>query len=166
MSADKLKGNAKPTPSVGEIKDMYCLPENPLTVQFEDVQKAFAVVNECIKPTPFTVSSTRKDFSRVDIVALTGLFTEIQNVRNIRNERVLQKGIHAAHWQVRFPWKWISASFTSPFFSFKERGALYALSMLSDEQKRKGVVAASLGNHSQVKVPQYFALVFPNVTAF
>lgn len=35
--------------------------------------------------------------------------------------------------------------------SFKERGARYALSMLSDEQKRKGVVAASLGNHSQVK---------------
>lgn len=34
--------------------------------------------------------------------------------------------------------------------SFKERGARYALIMLSDEQKKKGVISASLGNHAQV----------------
>nr|XP_029714117.1 uncharacterized protein LOC115258189 [Aedes albopictus] len=33
--------------------------------------------------------------------------------------------------------------------SFKERGARYALIMLSDEQKKKGVISASLGNHAQ-----------------
>ncbi|XP_055381040.1 L-threonine ammonia-lyase isoform X2 [Condylostylus longicornis] len=32
---------------------------------------------------------------------------------------------------------------------FKERGARYALLMLPDEQKQKGVIAASLGNHAQ-----------------
>ncbi|KAK7793991.1 hypothetical protein R5R35_003955 [Gryllus longicercus] len=32
--------------------------------------------------------------------------------------------------------------------SFKERGARYALIMLPDEQKRKGVISASLGNHA------------------
>lgn len=32
--------------------------------------------------------------------------------------------------------------------SFKERGARYALLMLSDEQKRTGVISASLGNHA------------------
>lgn len=33
--------------------------------------------------------------------------------------------------------------------SFKERGACYALLMLSDEHKRRGVISASLGNHAQ-----------------
>lgn len=33
--------------------------------------------------------------------------------------------------------------------SFKERGARYTLLMLSEEQKRAGVVAASAGNHAQ-----------------
>lgn len=33
--------------------------------------------------------------------------------------------------------------------SFKERGARNALAQLSDEQKRKGVIAASAGNHAQ-----------------
>ncbi|XP_046477432.1 L-threonine ammonia-lyase-like isoform X1 [Neodiprion pinetum] len=32
--------------------------------------------------------------------------------------------------------------------SFKERGARYALLMLSDEQKHNGVISASLGNHA------------------
>lgn len=34
-------------------------------------------------------------------------------------------------------------------FSFKERGARYALLMLPEEQKKKGVIAASAGNHAQ-----------------
>lgn len=33
-------------------------------------------------------------------------------------------------------------------YSFKERGACYALIMLSEDQKRKGVISASLGNHA------------------
>lgn len=33
--------------------------------------------------------------------------------------------------------------------SFKERGARYTMMNLSDEEKAKGIVAASLGNHSQ-----------------
>lgn len=34
------------------------------------------------------------------------------------------------------------------FNSFKERGARYALLNLTEEQKRKGVISASLGNHA------------------
>ncbi len=33
--------------------------------------------------------------------------------------------------------------------AYKERGALNALSLLTDEQKKRGVIAASAGNHSQ-----------------
>lgn len=33
--------------------------------------------------------------------------------------------------------------------SFKERGARYALLALTDEEKEKGVIAASAGNHAQ-----------------
>ena len=32
--------------------------------------------------------------------------------------------------------------------SFKERGARYTMLMLDEEQKRKGVIAASAGNHA------------------
>lgn len=32
--------------------------------------------------------------------------------------------------------------------SFKERGARYALLMLSEDSKRRGVISASLGNHA------------------
>src|SRR6266576_3994729 len=32
--------------------------------------------------------------------------------------------------------------------SFKERGARNALSLLGDEQKRRGIIAASAGNHA------------------
>ena len=32
--------------------------------------------------------------------------------------------------------------------SFKERGARYTLMMLDDAQKKKGVIAASAGNHA------------------
>ncbi len=34
--------------------------------------------------------------------------------------------------------------------SFKERGARNALMLLSDEQKKRGVIAASAGNHALV----------------
>lgn len=43
-------------------------------------------------------------------------------------------------------------SFTS--FSFKERGARYALLCLSEQQKKTGVISASLGNHAQVRSTQ------------
>jgi len=33
--------------------------------------------------------------------------------------------------------------------SFKERGALNKIAQLTPEQKRRGVVAASAGNHAQ-----------------
>lgn len=37
-------------------------------------------------------------------------------------------------------------------YSFKERGARYALLMLNEEQKELGVISASLGNHAQVRI--------------
>ena len=33
--------------------------------------------------------------------------------------------------------------------SFKDRGARYSLTMLTKEQKRRGVISASAGNHAQ-----------------
>lgn len=33
--------------------------------------------------------------------------------------------------------------------SFKERGARYALLKLSDDERKNGVISASLGNHAQ-----------------
>jgi len=36
-----------------------------------------------------------------------------------------------------------------PIFSFKLRGAYNKMSLLSDEQKARGVIAASAGNHAQ-----------------
>ena len=46
-------------------------------------------------------------------------------------------------------------NFNSQHYSFKERGARNALLSLTDEQKKNGVVSASMGNHSQVSIPSY-----------
>ena len=45
--------------------------------------------------------------------------------------------------------------------SFKERGARNALVQLSDEQKKKGVIAASAGNHAQALAYQGRLLGMP-----
>nr|XP_023014807.1 uncharacterized protein LOC111504479 isoform X2 [Leptinotarsa decemlineata] len=45
--------------------------------------------------------------------------------------------------------------------SFKERGARYAMLMLNTEQRQKGVVAASLGNHAQAVSYHGFLLGIP-----
>ncbi|QDU34445.1 L-threonine dehydratase catabolic TdcB [Poriferisphaera corsica] len=43
---------------------------------------------------------------------------------------------------------WCKLEFLQRTGSFKERGASNALALLSDEQKRRGVIAASAGNHA------------------
>ncbi|KAJ8974040.1 hypothetical protein NQ317_008981 [Molorchus minor] len=45
--------------------------------------------------------------------------------------------------------------------SFKERGARYAMLMLTPEQKQKGVIAASLGNHAQAVCYHGYLLGIP-----
>ncbi|KAJ8947278.1 hypothetical protein NQ318_014175 [Aromia moschata] len=45
--------------------------------------------------------------------------------------------------------------------SFKERGARYAMLMLTPEQRQKGVVAASLGNHAQAVCYHGYQLGIP-----
>jgi len=45
--------------------------------------------------------------------------------------------------------------------SFKERGACYALIMLSEDQKKKGVISASLGNHALALSYHGFKLNIP-----
>lgn len=45
--------------------------------------------------------------------------------------------------------------------SFKERGARNALSLLSDDQKKRGVIAASAGNHAQALAYQGKLLSIP-----
>lgn len=47
MSTDKLNET--------EIEDIYCLPQNPQKVSFEEVQNASAIIRKCIQPTPCTV---------------------------------------------------------------------------------------------------------------
>lgn len=45
--------------------------------------------------------------------------------------------------------------------SFKERGARYAMLMLSPEQRQRGVIAASLGNHAQAVCYHGYLLGIP-----
>ena len=44
---------------------------------------------------------------------------------------------------------WIKAESLQLTGAFKLRGAYYRLSKLSEEQKKRGVIAASAGNHAQ-----------------
>jgi threonine dehydratase len=47
------------------------------------------------------------------------------------------------------PNTWLKLEIVNPTHSFKIRGALNALLMLSDDEKTQGIVAASSGNHAQ-----------------
>src|SRR5216683_1963854 len=44
---------------------------------------------------------------------------------------------------------WVKHENHGPIRSFKARGALYRLSLLDGEERRRGVVTASTGNHGQ-----------------
>jgi len=44
---------------------------------------------------------------------------------------------------------WMKREDLQPVYSFKLRGAYNKISSLSDEQRKRGVIAASAGNHAQ-----------------
>lgn len=48
-----------------------------------------------------------------------------------------------------------------PKSSFKERGARNALLMLNEEERQRGVIAASLGNHAQAVCYHGYKLGIP-----
>lgn len=55
MSGVTGKSNEKITASMNnesEIEDEFCLPQKPVKVTIEDVQKASTVIKTCIEPTP------------------------------------------------------------------------------------------------------------------
>jgi len=92
-----------------EIKDVFCDPENPVTVQFQDVSAAAFKIKTGIERTPCT---------RSHMSDITGM-------------------------EIYFKKEFLQ--FTG---SFKERGARYTLMMLPPDQKARGVIAASAGNHA------------------
>lgn len=70
-------------------------------------------------------------------VALTGVFTPTPLQRNDRLSA-------ASGWDV-----WLKREDLQPVRSYKLRGAFTLIAHLSEEQRAKGVVAASAGNHAQ-----------------
>lgn len=132
-STESVKLNSKSS-STAEIEDVFCLPQSPKKVPFEEVQKASAVLKQCIAATPCTVNYWFQEPNRpFDFTAAKNLpLQKSKSSPDFFGMTVFYK-----------------KEFLQYTGSFKERGARYALSMLNDEQKRKGVVAASLGNHSQ-----------------
>jgi threonine dehydratase len=68
---------------------------------------------------------------------------------------MIRKGIYHTPCDFSFPLSeicktnvYLKKDFMQFTGSFKERGARYALLSLSEEEKRKGVVLASAGNHA------------------
>merc|ERR1712227_478939 len=97
-------------PDDEELKDVWCDPDDPIVIKFEDVSAAAFRIKHGIIMTPCDASHMNSDlglemFFKKDYMQFTG--------------------------------------------SFKERGARYTLLKLSDEQKKRGVIAASAGNHAQ-----------------
>ncbi|BBP45666.1 L-threonine dehydratase [Thiosulfatimonas sediminis] len=65
---------------------------------------------------------------------------------------------------------WLKREDLQPVFSFKLRGAYNRMMQLSEQQKAKGVIAASAGNHAQgvalaaAKLGVFATIVMPNTT--
>lgn len=91
------------------ILDVFCDPDHPKKVQFQDVSAAAYKIKSGVMRTPCTKSR---------------LSTQLGMDIYFKKEFLQFTG------------------------SFKERGARYSLMMLTPEQKKAGVIAASAGNHA------------------
>lgn len=78
-----------------EIEDEFCLPQKPVKVTFEDVQKASLFVKKCIEPTPCTVSSLNKRQLKKVIVNCL----EIKIVGGFGYDGVFQTRISSVYWK-------------------------------------------------------------------
>ncbi|WP_114416774.1 threonine ammonia-lyase, biosynthetic [Marinospirillum perlucidum] len=76
-------------------------------------------------------------------------------VKKILQARVYDAALETPLSEARFMSKrlnnqvWIKREDLQPVFSFKIRGAFNKMAQLSEEEKNKGVIAASAGNHAQ-----------------
>jgi len=77
-------------------------------------------------------------------------FEDITSAAYKIKEGVIKTSCTQSHLSVLVNMKlYLKKDFVQYTGSFKERGACYTLMMLSDEDKRNGVISASLGNHAQ-----------------
>lgn len=103
------------------ILDPDCDPENPRKVAFSDISSAAFNLRNGIQITPCTV--------RIPILEIITLFQ-----RSLQLSKLTKMDIY------------FKKEYLHVTGSFKERGARYALTRLTDEEKSKGVIAASAGN--------------------
>ncbi|CAL1543541.1 unnamed protein product [Lymnaea stagnalis] len=107
---ERCCGNDVRTPDCGDVKDVYCDPENPVIINFKQICEARERIASYTKKTPCERSDTLSE--------------------------VL--GLHL----------FFKKDFIQPTGSFKVRGAFNALAQLSEDQRERGVIAASAGNHA------------------
>ncbi|MBX7539992.1 threonine ammonia-lyase [Qipengyuania sphaerica] len=92
-------------------------------------------------------SSLRADTSATDLLTLDDVRAAAQRIEGSVVRTPMMHSITLSEITGADVWlKFENLQFTA---AYKERGALNALLQLTDEQKAKGVIAASAGNHSQ-----------------
>lgn len=147
-----------------EFLDPFCNADNPQIITFQDVTSAAFKIKKGIEYTPCPV---RRENS---LTALpSSPHPTVDGFLNGSLRVLINEALINTNW--RFYWNsfffsiyqrshlsemidmdiYLKKEFLQFTGSFKERGARYALIMLTAEQKKKGVISASLGNHAQVR---------------
>ena len=116
--------------SSNDAEDPWCDPANPRIVDFEQISAAAYKIRDGIVRTPCDVSI----ISQIKLI----LFHEF--IRLFQPSHMSEEAEMTIYLKKEY------MQYTG---SFKERGARYTLLMLDEAQKRKGVIAASAGNHAQ-----------------
>ena len=135
-----------------EIKDPWCDPENPRIVSFENVSAAAFRIRDGIVRSPCDVSINSFQLNHKIyylIIGRCGPKLDQVLTNTYKTNFAIFFGVKPSHMTKMTGIDiYLKKDYMQYTGSFKERGARYTLLMLSEEQKKKGVIAASAGNHA------------------
>ncbi|KAF2366037.1 Tryptophan synthase beta subunit-like PLP-dependent enzyme [Trinorchestia longiramus] len=126
--ADGSSGRSADDDSEGPLFDPWCDPRNPRVIQFQ---------GSLTGPAEFC-RSRRVLQVQASLAAAFKIKSGIMNTPCTRSNMSVSTGVEI----------FFKKEFNQYTGSFKERGARYTLLSLTQEQKVKGVIAASAGNHA------------------
>lgn len=111
------------------------MEDQPHKITFEDITSAAFKIKSGIINTPCVVSTCNNILVNY----------KIKQTSSVNVIKLFQKSRLSDMTGIDL---YLKKDFLQVTGSFKERGALYALLKLSEEQKHKGAISASLGNHA------------------
>lgn len=132
VEPEEKKRSASISDIAETVEDPFCDEKNPRIISFQDVCQAAFMIKGGIDVTPCRVSFESRNAQKCFVHEVFKLFLQRSHLSEICGMEV-----------------YLKKEFQQFTGSFKERGARNCLLHLNAEQRKSGVVSASLGNHAQ-----------------